>query len=123
MPLNISKLNKAINESKFPKTEIASRCNLDRKTIENVLAGRDPKMSTVVALASVLELKISYLFDEEMEVRKAGRDYVEAGGIQHNKLDLEGSGVNEADLREQIAQLKSQLEDKERIIRLLEGRR
>lgn len=65
MNLNLSKLSKEIENSTLSKLEIASRCKVDRKTIENVLSGRDPKLSTIVSLASVLNLKISYLFDED----------------------------------------------------------
>lgn len=65
MKLNLNKLSKSINESKFSKVELAVKCGIDRKTIENVLAGRDPKISTVISLADILGLKISYLFDED----------------------------------------------------------
>lgn len=121
MNLNITKLARAIEESKYSKAEIALRCNIDRKTIENVLSGRDPKLSTVLALASVLDLRICYLFDEEQtDIHTAGRDYVERGNIEHNGPEHNGCSTVEADLRDQIAQLKSQLADKERIIKLLE---
>jgi len=119
MRLNLLKLSKEIEGSKFSKSEIASKCGIDRKTIENVLAGRDPKVSTIVSLASILGLRISYLFDEEIDVRSAGRDYVEKGKILHSGIEYNGSS-SEADLRDQIATLKSQLADKERIIKLLE---
>ena len=119
MNLNLSKLCKEIEGSKFSKAEIASNCGIDRKTIENVLAGRDPKLSTIVSLASFLGIRISYLFDEDIEIKEAGRDYVERGKIEHHGAEYNGSS-SEADLRDQIATLKSQLMDKERIIKLLE---
>lgn len=122
MELNLNKLSKEITGSKFSKSEIASKCGIDRKTIENVLAGRDPKVSTIVSLASILGIRISYLFDEEIDVRSAGRDYVEKGKIQHSGTEYNGSS-SESDLRDQIATLKSQLADKERIIKLLEEKK
>lgn len=123
MKLNLNKLSSEIERSKFTKAELASRCSIDRKTIENVLAGRDPKVSTVISLATILGLRISYLFDEEVtEIRQAGRDYVEDGKIEHRGTEYNGVGDG-ADLRDQmIATLKSQLEDKERIIKLLESK-
>lgn len=124
MNLNISKLNKEIEGSKFSKVEIASKCGIDRKTIENILAGRDPKLSTIVSLASFLGLKISYLFDEEIEIRQAGRDYTENDHSKHFGSEYNGTITStETDLRDQIAILKSQLEDKERIIKLLEEKK
>ena len=120
MELNLRKLNKEIEGSKFSKTELALKCGIDRKTIENVLAGRDPKLSTVISLASMLGVKISYLFDEEGDVRTAARDYVEKGKIEHHGTEYNGNSI-EADLRDQIAILKSQLADKERIIHLMEN--
>lgn len=124
MNLNINKLNKEIEGSKFSKVEIASKCGIDRKTIENILAGRDPKLSTIVSLASFLGIKISYLFDEEIEIRQAGRDYTENDHSKHFGSEYNGTITStETDLRDQIAILKSQLEDKERIIKLLEEKK
>lgn len=118
MRLNLNKLIDAVEGSRLSKVEISSRCGFDRKTLENVLSGRDPKLSTVISLAETLNLRIGFLFDEEIEVRAAGRDYVEKGKIEHKGPEYVGT-VSEADLREQIAQLKSQLVDKDRIIALL----
>lgn len=76
MTLNINKLREEIEKSNFGKSEIATKCGIDRKTIENVLSGRDPKVSTITSLASVLGIKISYLFDEaNIEVRDNERSF------------------------------------------------
>lgn len=125
MNLNISKLSKEIEGSKFTKVEIASKCGIDRKTIENVLAGRDPKLSTVVSLASILGLKISYLFDEEVDVRQAGRDYVEGGGrIDHSGTEYNGPVTVEDDLARENADLRRKLiEAQDKIIKLMEDRK
>lgn len=124
MNLNICKLSKEIEGSKYSKMEIASKCGIDRKTIENVLAGRDPKLSTVVSLASILGLKISYLFDEEIEVRQAGRDYVEDGKIEHKGTEYNGPvSVADSDLAAENAELKRELiEAQRKIIKLMEER-
>lgn len=128
MNLNISKLSKAIEESDFTKIEIASKCGIDRKTIENVLAGRDPKLSTIVSLSSFLGLKISYLFDEEVEIRYAGRDYVEDGKIIHKGTEYNAPVTIQSNHVEQLekenANLKCQLiEAQGKLIELLEGRK
>ncbi len=125
MNLNICKLSKEIEGSKYSKMEIASKCGIDRKTIENVLAGRDPKLSTVVSLASILGLKISYLFDEEIEVRQAGRDYVEDGKIEHKGTEYNGPvSIADSDLAAENAELKRELiEAQRKIIKLMEERK
>ena len=125
MNLNICKLSKEIEGSKYSKMEIASKCGIDRKTIENVLAGRDPKLSTVVSLASILGLKISYLFDEEIEVRQAGRDYVEDGKIEHKGTEYNGPvSIADPDLAAENAELKRELiEAQRKIIKLMEERK
>lgn len=124
MKLNLCKLNKEIDGSKFTKTEIASKCGIDRKTIENVLAGRDPKVSTIISLATILGLKISYLFDEETEIRTAGRDYVERGKIEHNATEFNEIKPIDNDLAAENAELKRKLiEAQEKIIKLMEERK
>lgn len=125
MNLNICKLSKEIEKSKYSKMEIASKCGIDRKTIENVLAGRDPKLSTVVSLASILGLKISYLFDEEVEVRQAGRDFVEKGNIEHHGTEYNGPVTTmDTSLAAENAELKRKLiEAQEKIIKLMEERK
>ena len=128
MNLNICKLSKEIEKSKYSKMEIASKCGIDRKTIENVLAGRDPKLSTVVSLASILGLKISYLFDEEIEVRQAGRDYVEDGKIEHKGTEYNApvtiASDKERELEKENADLRRQLINaQQKIINLMEERK
>ena len=92
MELNLRKLNKEIEGSKFSKTELALKCGIDRKTIENVLAGRDPKLSTVISLASMLGVKISYLFDEEGDEKPtvSATDHSQAAGRDLHVATLDG---------------------------------
>lgn len=126
MKLNLCKLNKEIDGSKFTKSEIASKCGIDRKTIENVLAGRDPKVSTIISLATILGLKISYLFDEEVniETRQAGRDYVEKGKIEHQGTEYNGNASMDNSLVEENVVLRRKLiEAQEKIIKLMEDRK
>lgn len=98
---------------------MAKQCGFTRPTLDGLLQGADVKISTLVAAARFFHRPVSYFFDEEpIAIREAGRDYVETGKIEHNAPD--GQCTIEADLRDQIAQLKSQLKDKERIITLYE---
>ncbi|MDE6479241.1 MAG: helix-turn-helix domain-containing protein [Muribaculaceae bacterium] len=122
MKLNLRKLNKEIEGSKFSKTELALKCGIDRKTIENVLAGRDPKLSTVVSLASMLGVKISYLFDEEGEGKQSvsATDHSQAAG---HDLQISTS-AKESELEKENQELRQQLiEAQSKIIKLMEDRR
>lgn len=93
-----------------------SEGNLHRCVKENKIQAQNLEKIAVELRVSVLEF-----FDEntKTEIREAGRDYVEKGKIVHKGNEYSGD-YSEADLRDQIAQLKSQLADKERIIKLME---
>lgn len=103
------------------KAKLCTATGIARTTLDAILNGSDAKISTIEAISKVLNVRIGFLFDEEVvEVRGAGRDYVETGKIEHKGTEYNGCGTIEADLRDQICILKSQLADKERIIKLLE---
>ena len=118
--LNTKKIDKAMAEGKITKARLCSDTGIARSTLDAILNGSDAKISTIESIAGYLGVKISYLFDEEGDVRSAARDYVEKGKIEHHGTEYNGNSI-EADLRDQIAILKSQLADKERIIHLMEN--
>ena len=90
--------------------------NLHRCVRENKIQAQD-----LEKIASELKVPIVEFFEEQvMQVRQAGYHYVEKGKIEHKGPEYIGISATEADLRDQIAQLKSQLADKERIIKLME---
>ncbi|MGM9846075.1 MAG: helix-turn-helix domain-containing protein [Muribaculaceae bacterium] len=121
--LNFKKIENAMIERKISKAKLCSSTGIARTTLDAILNGSDTKVSTIESIASALNLRIGYLFDEDAEIRSAGRDYVEKGKIEHRGSEYHGV-PNEADLRDQIAQLKSQLSDKERLIQILmDGRK
>lgn len=125
--VNLSKLSSLIDGKKFTKAQICRCTGLSRTALDAILAGSDFKVSNLEKLANALNVKIAYFFDEEevTEIRASGRDYVEKGKIEHKGTEYNTpvSSSSEADLRGQIAQLKSQLADKERIIKLMEEKR
>ncbi len=63
--MNISRLKSLIDSSRLSNREIADACGISPATLYNVLNGADAKISTVEALAKVLNVKIGYLFDED----------------------------------------------------------
>jgi hypothetical protein len=96
-----------------------SEQNLHRCVRENKIQAQD-----LERIAKELHVSVLEFFDEEVgiQLRQAGRDYVERGKIEHRGTEYNGGVTVEADLRDQIAQLKSQIADKERIIKLMEGK-
>lgn len=121
--LNVKKIELAMNERNLTKVKLCSATGIARTTLDAILNGSDAKISTIEAIAAELHLRIGYLFDEDLEIKAAGRDYVEKGKIEHKGPEYNGGSAIETELREQIALLKSQLEDKERIIKLMEERK
>lgn len=105
--------------------ELAEKVGLKENQIHVMCRTNSTKIDTLEKIAKALGVSVSYFFDEavKLDVREAGRDYVEKGKIEHNGNEQTGCTSIEADLREQIAQLKSQLADKDRIIKLMEEKR
>lgn len=124
--MNLQFIKTKVEQSQYPgglkalaETVGMTVQNLHRCVRENKIQAQD-----LEKIASELKVSIVEFFDEEVtQVRQAGRDYVERGKIEHKGPEYNGSSSVEADLRDQIAQLKSQLEDKERIIKLMEDRK
>lgn len=112
MQLNIKKLNECFEKSKYSKREVAKRCGFTRPTLDGLLQGSDVKVSTLVAWATFFNKPISYFFDEDIEVqiRQAGRDYVEEGKIEHHGTENNTSeSSSTSKLEKENAELKDQL--------------
>lgn len=122
--LNVKKIEAAMSDNKITKTKLCASTGIARTTLDAILNGSDAKMSTIEAISKMLNVRIGFLFDEEVDVniRASGRDFVEKGKIEHKGPEYIGNpnSTTESDLREQIAQLKSQLADKDKIIALYE---
>lgn len=117
--LNINKLSLEVEKAPLSKVDLAKKCGISRVTLDSVIKGKEIGLFKFLKLVDALGKNVGYFFDEEdIQVREAGRDYVEKGNIEHHGTEY--AAGNEADLRDQIAQLKSQLADKERIINLME---
>lgn len=104
----------------WSQAKFAEKMNMKRQNVVKTIFEKSSLDSNILRNASmVLGVNLfTCFFNDHKEVREAGRDYVERGKIEHNGPEYAVS--SETDLRDQIAQLKSQLADKERIIRLLE---
>ena len=127
--MNYIALKEAIKRSGLQRKEIAERSNITPKTIDNILAGGDPKVSTLEAIANVIGIKIGMLFDEDVEIRQAQRDYVEKGKIEHRGTEYNAPMTfqnteleqKNSELERENAELNRKLiAAQERIIRLME---
>lgn len=120
--MDISKLSDLIDGKKITKAMIIKATGISRPALDAILEGNDFKVSNLEKIAKALNVKVGYFFDEEIAIKNAGRDFVESGKIEHKGTEYNGGSAVEADLRDQIATLKSQLEDKNKIIKLLESK-
>lgn len=123
--LNTKKIEQSMAVGKMTKAKLCSATGIARTTLDAILNGSDAKISTIEAISKVLNVRIGFLFDEENEVRSAGRDYVEGGKIEHKGTEYNGP-VTIADeaLRAENERLKEELlEAKQEIIDLLKERR
>lgn len=122
--LNTKKIERAMAEGKVTKTKLCSATGIARTTFDAILNGSDAKISTIEAISKVLKIKIGFLFDEEVEIRQAGRDYVERGKIEHQGTEYNGPVAVEGELAKENAELRRKLiEAQDKIIKLMEDRK
>lgn len=124
--LNIRKIEKAMEEGKITKAKLCSATGIARTTLDSILNGSDAKISTIEAISKTLNVRIGFLFDEEVtEIREAGRDYVEKGKIEHKGTEYNGPvTMQNSELEIENAELKRKLiEAQDKIIKLMEGKR
>lgn len=116
--MNYIALKKAIRDSGLQRKDIALQSNITPKTIDNILAGADPKVSTLESIARVVGVSMSTLFDENSQIRQAQRDYVEKGNIEHHGIEYNNA---DAVLSERVKSLEALVDEKnERISELKE---
>lgn len=91
--LNPRKLEHIIVAANLTRTSLCSKINIEPETLDSILNGGDEKVSIIEAIAKCLKVNIGCLFDEEenVDIRNAGRDYVEKGKIEHNGTEHNAS--------------------------------
>lgn len=120
--MNINKLNNLIDGKKTTKASIIKKTGISRPALDSILEGNDFKVSNLEKIARALCVSVGYFFDEEIDIRQAGRDYVEKGKIEHHGTEYNGS-VTQCNLEDENAELKRKLiEAQEKIIKLMEER-
>lgn len=124
--LNTKKIENEMSSKKISKTKLCATTGIARTTLDAILNGSDAKISTIESLSKALNLRIGFLFDEEItEIREAGRDYVEKGKIEHYGAENNGSGtivVGDAILAEKVKSLETLVAEKDARIEELKER-
>lgn len=125
------RLERTIHERKLTQNEVAKRAKISSGTLNRVLKGDDFKISTLLALSETLCIKPESLFSETSDIdsHSATANGVIASATVH---DNRGLGNNESlrheikkqrelidALRSNIEVLRSLVNEKERIIALL----
>lgn len=125
--MNTKKLESLIDGKKFTKAKVIKATGISRPALDSILAGNDFKVSNLEKLARALNIKIGFLFDEEISIEEyhahGDRGFV-AKKIGH--VDQRESGKiirDDADCDELRAQIdglqKELLEAKDEIIKLM----
>ncbi|MCF0158770.1 MAG: hypothetical protein HUJ83_09690 [Veillonella sp.] len=116
------------------KSDLAAFCNITRRTLDNVLAGADAKISTVEAIAKNLHVPVSFFFDEETSKNQSNssgngsistnsgnvniRNYSQATEESCRNAGIDGNVAKEKIryLEEKIRYLQKLIEEKQRMI-------
>lgn len=117
----INKLLRLIDGKKITKAYIVKKADISRPALDSILAGNDFKVSNLEKIAAALNVPVGYFFDEPTTSATIHTEGDFSPASETGNISItEVSAGSVTDLRQQIAQLKSQLADKEKIIQLLE---
>ena len=114
--LNLSKIEKRMNELKYSKVDVCRKANLSRTTFDGLLNGRDSKISTLIEVAKVLKSPIGYFFDET----ETPSLNIEADNSSNVAVGENISIVDFKEIQSKAEYLEKILEEKERIIKIQE---
>ena len=75
--MNLSRLTSAVKQSPLTQKDIAAQSRISPQALNGILEkGVDPKVSTLEAIANVVGIKMSFLFDEnDVEVKDVERSF------------------------------------------------
>ena len=121
--MNINRLNDLVNESKLNKNQIAEYSSITRTTLNNLLAGKDSKISTLESVSKALGVAVGYLFDEEEKSighRVLGNENKVQGNINISKDKKALETETEIEhLKALLQEKEERLKDKDRMIEIL----
>lgn len=91
--LNTQKIEHIMIAANLTRESLCSLIKIEPETLDSILNGGDEKVSVIEAIAKGLKVNIGCLFEDEenVEIRNAGRDFVEKGKIEHNGTEHNAS--------------------------------
>lgn len=125
------RLEKILHDRKLPQNEVAKRANISVGTLIRVLKGDDFKISTLLALSETLCIRPECLFQEESEKDShsaTAKGVIATATVHDNRLTGNNASLRHEitkqkdlieSLRSNIESLKALVNEKERIIALL----
>ena len=128
--MNISKhihigheIEARINELRISKSEFARRIGTSKQNINRILERESIDTLTLVKYGEALDFNFFNLYADALNMSIKATDHSQAAGRDlHVATDDAIMAERVKDLRDQIAILKSQLADKERIIQLMSSK-
>lgn len=107
---NISKLEELRDESRMTQSEFAEKLGMTRNGYQGLLKHKDPKISTLIAIAKVCKVSMAVFFDDN-----------EFDDLSKEKLSEKDSKI--VSLEEKNELLNKRVSDLEKIIRLMEEKK
>ena len=122
--MNINKLRKIIELKKITQKEIAEKIGLSSNAFSAALKKGDFKVSMLEKIAEVLDVPVSYFFDESLSGGQIVNGSFSGNNISGNNISVK---VNQQaaeieHLKKELASCRELLKAKEEIIRLLKGK-
>lgn len=119
--LNTNRLLNLITSGKLTKAQLCTKAKIGRPTLDAILNGSDAKVSTIEAIASVLCVRIGYLFDEEVVVNNATASHHSVAFAGDNNSGAIGCAIDPVSA-ERIKSLETLIVEKDERIKELKER-
>lgn len=131
---NLQLIKELAEQRKMPIRTLAEKVGLQENRIHVICKTNSTKIETLEKIAAALNVSVKVFFDDDVTFREEYHAHGDKGMAVKNielvdqqttttpdssQPQVQGPSV-EIMLRDQISQLKSQLADKERIIKLME---
>ena len=113
--LNVNKITSAMAAAKINKAQLCTKTGIARTTLDAILNGSDARISTIEAIARVLEVPISEFFDDAPAISVSGNHNQVNGHGAHDNINS-----NDPAWAERVRALEALLAEKERLIKLYE---
>lgn len=105
--MNISLLQKYLEDNKLAKVDIILKSGVSKGTLDNLLQGKDVKVSTVESVCRVIGLNPSFLFDDNAANSVVNSPHAIAAGHDAQLIHNEAS-IHEAELLQKLCDEKDE---------------